>query len=1065
MDISLIEKIQEKLDTKLTEVQFEKRKSTYSYSLNEKREVISLSIINNIKEPFPQELLLFSNLKYLSISNIQISKSNSLKNFHFLKELELDNCDLEDSDSLGKFTSLEHLEISHCKIESIDFLKNLKNLIKLSLVKLELINIKPILKLLKLQFLGIHACPTVDFIALASASFKDSIVELELNGNSIVDISFLKGFKNARRISLHNNNVKEISNLSNLKKLETINLGSNDITDIRHLPKLENLSTLWLISNDQIKDFSPIKYIAKLDSLSLGNCGISNIDFLKGLNFSYRLDLQDNSIIDINALDTHKHLTQLNLSNNRIQNIESLKDLKQLNQLQLQENPIETLPKWVLDFDMNISWDQFGYKDNTITLHNNPLKSPPIEIVSQGKKAIHRYFEKIEKEGIDYIYEVKLTMVGEGSAGKTSLQRRLINEKSSLPRKDKRTRGIEINDWNFIEKNKKKHIAHIWDFGGQDVYYPVHRFFITENSVFVLLATTRLAHHNFDYWIPTIYQFGGNSPIIIGQTCHDGNKSPWNDLGNFIANDNFNIIKTQLKPYYEINLPNNNEGLEKVKKTIVNQIISLPHYGREVPKSWSLVRDQLAKESKKQSCISFESFIKICSEISPDSFSEPDDFGDCCRFLHDIGVVLWYSNNEELVNWVILEPQWAMNAVYLIIDDKQIQSRHGHIKPEDFKRLWHEKMYNDKHFILKKMLEIFKISFAKKHKKQSYIIPARLISMPVEEKWKNDENCLCIEYIFDFMPRGMVNQLSAELSKYIENDNKVWNNAVNFKFKNNTAIAQVEEDFYNRKISIKAKGTDARGLIILINDALENITDEYKGVEAIIEVPCICSICKESIEITKFKYHKLIEWSQKGENSSVTCNESNERILIKQLLYNVGLAGVLKSTSEINNLQNLKTKKIMNPPKKIFISYSKFDLDYLKDFQDHLVTLKDEGLVTFDCREIEFGNEWDETIKREIDECDIMVCLVSVKFLNTKYIKYIEIEKAIAQNKIIIPIIIKSCDWENSKIGKYQAAQRGKIVSLDNDKIMNGAIKALKDEEKDAFWTAIIKEFRVKIFK
>lgn len=149
---------------------------------------------------------------------------------------------------------------------------------------------------------------------------------------------------------------------------------------------------------------------------------------------------------------------------------------------------------------------------------------------------------------------------------------------------------------------------------------------------------------------------------------------------------------------------------------------------------------------------------------------------------------------------------------------------------------------------------------------------------------------------------------------------------------------------------------------------------------------------------------------------------------------------------------------------RVFISYSKYDEDDLQDFEDHLVTLKHEGLISFNCREIEFGKEWDNEIKKQLHECDILVCLVSVKFLITPYIINIELEKAIKENKIIIPIIIKACDWETSDLGRYQAAQRGKIVSLDNNLLLYGKIKGSTPEEKAAFWTSIIKELRKKFF-
>ncbi|RZK23901.1 MAG: hypothetical protein EOO43_07965, partial [Flavobacterium sp.] len=360
-------------------------------------------------------------------------------------------------------------------------------------------------------------------------------------------------------------------------------------------------------------------------------------------------------------------------------------------------------------------------------------------------------------------------------------------------------------------------------------------------------------------------------------------------LGYYVGNQDFNIIKLHALPYIELNLPKRNEGLTKIKQAIINQIINLPHYGKGVPKSWFDVRVLIAKEAKKQACITFERFKEICIDASSEGFSNFLDVEDCAKFLHSIGVILWYYNNPELREWVILQPDWAMNAVYMIIDDDRIQTRRGNILSEDFGRLWKHTSYNGKFNTLKKMLEVFKIAFPKKHKKNEYIMPARLLSMPGSNRWLPTEVFLRLEYKFQFMPKGLVNQVSAELSRYITNDDFVWNNAVNISNENSTAECQIEEDFYNRKISLKAKGKDARDLIVLAMNALRDISDEYKGVKPDIYVPCVCVDCVKSSRPTTFLYSDLIRWSLKKDIAVVTCNEGNETLAIEELLYNVGL--------------------------------------------------------------------------------------------------------------------------------------------------------------------------------
>jgi len=931
---------------------------------------------------------------------------------------------------ITRLVNLRYLSLHSSEVYSIDGLQQLTNLEELMLGLNSITDISPLESLVKLG-------------------------GLDLSSNQISDLGPITNLELLTSLVVSGNKISNITPLRNLKNLTNLNIRDNQIKDISDLAQLTNL-TILDSSENKITDFSPISNLSKLRRIVLHKTKVRDLKFLGNLIQVQELFLGENSLKNISPLHSLKNLRHLYLFKNQIADISPLKDLEKLETVVLDDNQIKQIEPWILKWNLEISMKSTSWG---ISLKGNPLTNPPLSVVKRGNTVIDRYFSKVQDQGVDYIYEVKLTLVGDGSSGKTSLKIRLIDPRGELPEEDKRTRGIKIDDWTFKKTKGKNHVAHIWDFGGQDVYYPVHRFFLTENSVFVLLASTRIAQNNFDYWIPTIYQFGSGSPILIAQTCHDGNKAAWNDLGIYLANPNFNIIKTHSLPYYELNLVKRNEGLKQLKDAIIAQITNLPHYGRGVPHSWVAVRDQLPTEAKKHSLISFSQFEKICKKADVKNFSSLIDVEDCAKFLHSIGIILWYSDVADLKDIVVLKPEWAMNAVYKIIDDDRIQKRQGTIEQEDFDRLWRETIYLGKHDILKKMLQVFKISFPKKHKKQEFIIPARLLSMPAGAQWKNLEPCLRLIYQFDFMPKGLVNQLSAELSRYIIG-NEVWNNAVNFSSENNRGKCQVSEDLYNRVLNIKANGKDARFLAVLVMHSLNDITEEYKGVHPKILLQCPCSVCIISDEPEVFSYEKLLRKAETNERAGITCNVSDETFLIEELLNSVGLqVKQIEKNKMMGNNQNIHKSS------KLFVSYSKFDEDYLQDFEDHLVTLKHEGLITFNCREIEFGKEWDKEIKKEINECDIMVCLVSVKFLNTDYITKIEIPKAIEQNKIIVPIIIKACDWENSALGKYQAAQRGKVVSLDNNQRLLGKIKGNTDEEKAAFWTDIVKELRKKLFK
>ncbi len=49
---------------------------------------------------------------------------------------------------------------------------------------------------------------------------------------------------------------------------------------------------------------------------------------------------------------------------------------------------------------------------------NQPIETPPAEVVAQGVEAIKNYWRQRQEAGVDYLCEAKLLIVGEGGAGK-----------------------------------------------------------------------------------------------------------------------------------------------------------------------------------------------------------------------------------------------------------------------------------------------------------------------------------------------------------------------------------------------------------------------------------------------------------------------------------------------------------------------------------------------------------------------------------------------------------------------------------------------------------------------
>lgn len=85
------------------------------------------------------------------------------------------------------------------------------------------------------------------------------------------------------------------------------------------------------------------------------------------------------------------------------------------------------------------------------------------------------------------------------------------------------TLGVEVREgWQFSkpEKSETQFTANIWDFGGQQIQYMTHQFFLTPSAVYVLVsANDRKEPTNFPYWFKIIHLLGEEqgrySPVLV----------------------------------------------------------------------------------------------------------------------------------------------------------------------------------------------------------------------------------------------------------------------------------------------------------------------------------------------------------------------------------------------------------------------------------------------------------------------------------------------------------------------------------------------------------------------
>ncbi len=109
----------------------------------------------------------------------------------------------------------------------------------------------------------------------------------------------------------------------------------------------------------------------------------------------------------------------------------------------------------------------------------------------------------------------------------------------------------------------------------------------------------------------------------------------------------------------------------------------------------------------------------------------------------------------------------------------------------------------------------------------------------------------------------------------------------------------------------------------------------------------------------------------------------------------------------------------------VFFSFSHADGTLRDQLEKQLSMLKRQGVIeTWHDRRVGAGDEFEKEIDEHINTDDIILLLVSADFLASDYCYEIEMKRAMErherQEAIVIPVILRACDWKHAPFGKLK---------------------------------------------
>ncbi len=376
---------------------------------------------------------------------------------------------------------------------------------------------------------------------------------------------------------------------------------------------------------------------------------------------------------------------------------------------------------------------------------------------------------------------------------------------------------------------------------------------------------------SFEYWLNIIKLLSANSPVIVVM-----NKS---DIRiKHIDESSFKDKFKNIVAFYQVSCLSG-KGIPELTEQIRSTLGSMSHLRDKLPKVWGQIRDHLKKEEKNY--ISLKDYFKICEKYGLNE--ERAEF--LSDYLHDLGVILHYRHDKLLENTAILNPEWATEAVYTLVDTREIQENKGRFHFPDLKRYWDlSKFPRDKHAELVRLMEKFELCFPITGT-DIHIVPELLPANrpPIDyEKYKRTEN-LHFEYHYDFMPEGIITRFISRLY-YLIKDDHFWKNGVELRFEDSTAL--VVSELLNRKMKISVTGSCKNELLAIIRNDIEHIHQTLnmeKNVHYDEMIPCTCDTCEESEEPHLYKHDTLKKFVNKGVLTT-HCPANVEVVSIEKLL-------------------------------------------------------------------------------------------------------------------------------------------------------------------------------------
>lgn len=489
-----------------------------------------------------------------------------------------------------------------------------------------------------------------------------ALVSLNLRWAQVSDLTPLRGLVVLKYLDLSHSQVKDLTPLSGLTALGDLNLSDTQVSDLTPLSDLTALQYLDL-SYTQISDLTPLSGLSRLYRLILNDTSACNLTQLRNLRGVRYLRFARTNVSDLTPLRHLNKLRYLYMQESKVRNLSPLLGLRDLEALFLDKCAIQAIPRQLFE---RLTFEGLFFDECSIS-------TQPISIFREGYETIRAYYDAPKIP----VRESKVIFLGDGGAGKTHTIKRILNEGKDDSIGTDATLGIAIQPYTAHKGRTDEFKINFWDFGGQENMHAMHRCFLTERTLYVVVINNRWdLDQQARYWLDNVRSFAPDSPVILAVNLWEGIHKYGLDT-NRLHRDYPNLVEVQ--PYAAKGEDNGN--FTALTNLIVQEAEKLDSCAMELPVEWAAIRQEMIdKANSDEWYLNRETYHEICAKHGLGE----DQSGIrswLLEWFNDLGICFSYHRDrqtqEELGTYKVLNPKWLTSAIYILLNTAKKNYRNG----------------------------------------------------------------------------------------------------------------------------------------------------------------------------------------------------------------------------------------------------------------------------------------------------------------------------------------------------------------------------------------------------